>query len=181
LGAEADRNGLFPSGKFWVQEAGPGVLIVTDGREDAVGLGGTGLLARLRFRPLNGGTGVLLRVGHGWVFTGDGALVPLLLPKAQRLELPPTAFRLLQNVPNPFNPMTTIAFELPENTEVNLAVYNLVGQRVRVLVLEARGAGRYQVIWDARDDLGRDVSSGVYFYRLKAGDYLATRRMLLVR
>jgi hypothetical protein len=124
---------------------------------------------------------VLLGVKHGWVLTADGALLPLLLPEPQRLEWPPTVYRLFQNVPNPFNPETTISFELPEGTEVALAVYNLVGQRVRTLVQEARGPGRYRVVWDGRDDLGHDVSSGVYFYRFKAGDFLATRRMLLVR
>ena len=82
-----------------------------------------------------------------------GYSYPYVLPTAQRMELRPRAFRLLQNVPNPFNPITAIAFELPTEARVDLAVYNLVGQRVRTLVKEMRPAGRYRVTWDSQGRL----------------------------
>ncbi|MDA0711994.1 MAG: hypothetical protein O3B73_17485, partial [bacterium] len=65
--------------------------------------------------------------------------------------------------------------------EVDVAVYNLVGQRLRTLVNEEKAPGRYQVVWNGEDDAGREVSSGVYFYRYRAGDFWASRRMLLIR
>ena len=77
--------------------------------------------------------------------------------------------------------MTTIAFELPEDTEVDLAVYNLVGQQVRALVLEARGAGRYQVTWDATNNAGDPVSAGMYLYVIQAGEFRDTRKMVLMK
>jgi hypothetical protein len=124
---------------------------------------------------------VPLDIATAWLFAEDGQLVPVGVPAKFMLAMPPQAFRLMQNVPNPFNPATTIAFELPEAVDVDVAVYNLVGQRLRTLVSEHKAPGRYQVVWDGKDDSKRDVSSGVYFYRYRAGDFWATRRMLLVR
>jgi len=93
----------------------------------------------------------------------------------------PKAFALGQNRPNPFNPTTVIEYVLPESAPVKLEVYNLLGQVVRTLVDEEQMAGRYSVVWDGRDDLGREVASGIYFYRLSAGKFHAVRRMALVR
>ena len=87
----------------------------------------------------------------------------------------------LASYPNPFNPRTVISFELPEEVFVRLVVYNLLGQKVRVLVEEVLGAGVHTVTWDGRDDDGRYVSSGVYVVRLEAGGKAFTRKMLLVR
>jgi len=93
----------------------------------------------------------------------------------------PKAFALGQNRPNPFNPTTVIEYVLPESAPVKLEVYNLLGQVVRTLVDEEQMAGRYSVVWDGRDDLGRELASGIYFYRLSAGKFHAVRRMALVR
>ena len=93
----------------------------------------------------------------------------------------PSMTRLVGNVPNPFNPTTEIRFELSKRTAVNLEVYNVSGQRVRTLVDESRSAGTHAVTWDGRDDNGSSVSSGVYFYRLRAGDFSESRRMTLIR
>lgn len=84
--------------------------------------------------------------------------------------------------PNPFNPTTTIAYDLAERRAVTLAVYDVSGRRVRTLVDgESTGPGRYERVWDGRDDGGRSVASGVYFYRLDAGGFAETRRMVLVK
>ncbi len=88
---------------------------------------------------------------------------------------------LLENAPNPFNPMTTIRFETRRAGTVALTVFDLRGHRVRALVTGHREAGLHEVVWDGRDDQGRAASSGVYAYRLDAGGISQVRRMLLVR
>ena len=94
----------------------------------------------------------------------------------------PRHFALHANAPNPFNSETSIRFELAEESAVRLEVFDLLGQRVRVLVAEALSAGEHQVLWDGRDELGARVSSGVYIYRLRAGgDFRQQRRMLLLK
>jgi hypothetical protein len=94
----------------------------------------------------------------------------------------PNAFALHPAVPNPFNPLTTIRFDLPEAVRVSLQIYNLSGQLVHSLVGASKlDAGRHEVTWNGQDQFGRGVSSGTYFYRLTAGDYVETRRMVLVR
>jgi hypothetical protein len=93
----------------------------------------------------------------------------------------PTVFALDQNYPNPFNPSTTIRYQLPQDQKVTLEVYNVLGQRVTTLVNEAQAAGTYLLQWDATNDQGYRVSSGVYFYRLQAGSFVESRKMLLIR
>ncbi len=90
-------------------------------------------------------------------------------------------FQLAQNFPNPFNPSTTITYRIPEAALVTLTVYNALGQVVRTLVNAVQLAGRHQVVWDGRDERGREVAAGVYLYRLQAGSFQQTRKMLLVR
>ncbi len=94
----------------------------------------------------------------------------------------PVVFSLADNYPNPFNPQTTIQYALPQAADVMLTVYNVVGQPVRTLVAEHQAAGRYAVEWDATNDSGHSVSSGMYFYRLQAGgDFLDIKKMLLLK
>ena len=93
----------------------------------------------------------------------------------------PMKFSLQQNHPNPFNPATMIEFSLPRKGKVELSIYNLLGQRVRVLMVESKPAGMYSAVWDGRDANGREVASGIYFYRLRAGENLATKKMLLLK
>ena len=96
------------------------------------------------------------------------------------LQTRPAAFALTSNYPNLFNPAPTIQYALPEATDVQLTVYNVVGQPVRKLVAEHQSAGRYLVEWDAPDDSGHSLSSGLYFYRLQAGGAVhAVQKMLL--
>ena len=87
---------------------------------------------------------------------------------------------LHDNFPNPFNPTTTIAFSLAHESNVKLVIYNMLGQRIRTLVNGKHAPGSHSVVWNGRDDQGRMVSSGVYFYRLQAGRFIETRRMVLV-
>ncbi len=98
------------------------------------------------------------------------------------LQTLPTSFSLTDNFPNPFNPATTIQYALPQAADVELTVYNVFGQVVRTLVAEYQSAGRYAVEWDATDDSGHSLSSGMYFYRLQAGgEFREVKKMLLLR
>ena len=98
------------------------------------------------------------------------------------LQTRPTAFSLADNFPNPFNPATTIQYALPQAADVELTVYNVVGQPVRTLVAEHQSAGRYAVEWDATNDSGHSLSSGMYFYRLQAGEeFREVKKMLLLK
>ena len=93
----------------------------------------------------------------------------------------PTVLRLLPNAPNPFTTDTTIRFDLPEAGEVELNVYDSAGRRVRSLISDVRGEGEHRVRWDGRSDRGQAMPSGIYFYRFRAGQYIESRRMTLLR
>ena len=93
----------------------------------------------------------------------------------------PTKLTLFQNYPNPFNPTTVIQYALSHNTEVDITIYNISGQKIKTLVKHKEESGYQQVIWDGRNDEGKQVASGIYFYRLKAGAFTLTKRMLLLR
>jgi len=93
----------------------------------------------------------------------------------------PDTYELAQNHPNPFNPTTSISYTLPQPGRVTLHIHNILGQTVRTLVDEIRSAGRHEVLWDGRTASGEEVGSGVYFYSLRAGDVVLTRKMVLMK
>jgi hypothetical protein len=93
----------------------------------------------------------------------------------------PNSLELQQNYPNPFNPSTTISFNVPTSGDVTLEVYNTLGQRVKVLVNGLMPTGEHRVEWNGTNDAGGQVASGVYFYRLSAGDRSETRKMILLQ
>lgn len=102
-------------------------------------------------------------------------------PTAAAANLPDIGARLGQNYPNPFNPTTVIGYELPNPGFVSLRVYDVRGVQVRTLVEENRGTGPQAVMWDGRDNNGATVASGVYVYRLRFGDELLSRKLLLLK
>lgn len=93
----------------------------------------------------------------------------------------PTEFDMEQNYPNPFNPETTIRFSLPNASQVKLEIYNMLGKRVRSLVNGQFNAGIHTAKWDGKDDFGRSLSSGVYFYRIEADRFAKTQRMVMMK
>ncbi len=92
----------------------------------------------------------------------------------------PVSFFLDQNYPNPFNPETSIEFALPEAVDVKLEVFNVLGQRVKTLMDESLEPAKYRIIWDGIDSNGIQVASGIYFYRISAGRFVKTRKMILL-
>jgi hypothetical protein len=93
----------------------------------------------------------------------------------------PDAFELSQNYPNPFNPETEISYVLPNACQVELSVYNLLGQKVKTLVDEFQSAGLKNVKWDGKDENGANVASGVYFYKIKAREFTETKKMIMLK
>ncbi len=93
----------------------------------------------------------------------------------------PKDFELSQSYPNPFNSQTMIKYSLSKPAQVSISIFNILGQRVRTLVKDERQNGAMSVIWNGKNDQGREVSSGIYFYQLKAGEYSQTRRMVLLK
>jgi hypothetical protein len=93
----------------------------------------------------------------------------------------PTTYDISQNYPNPFNPTTTIKYQLPHSSDVQLIIYNALGQKVRTLVTETKEPGYYEVMWDGRNDGGIQVASGIYLYRIKAGEFVRSKKMLLLK
>jgi len=107
----------------------------------------------------------------------------VVVPLAQPI---PEAFHLLQNYPNPFNPETWIPFKLAQDTPVAISIYDTKGQLIRTIALGNKNAGIYTTkdkaaYWDGRDSLGQKVSSGAYYYTLQAGEYKATRKMVILK
>ena len=102
-------------------------------------------------------------------------------PNAKPFANTPKTYRLFQNYPNPFNPETQIKYDLPLSGNVTLSVYNVLGQKVRVLVDGFQDAGRKSVTWDGRDDRGAEAASGIYFYKITAEHYQMTMKMVLLK
>jgi len=122
------------------------------------------------------------RHGVGFWFADTEIKIPNAAEEMETSPLDlPARFQLHQNYPNPFNPATTIEFDVPASARVRIEVFNILGQRTQVLVDEMRSAGRHKVIWNATDQTGRQTPSGVYLYRIVAGDYVSTRTMTLVK
>jgi hypothetical protein len=93
----------------------------------------------------------------------------------------PTAFSLDQNYPNPFNPATTIRFGLPQASSVRIVIYNVLGEPVRMLTDKSFAAGYHHVVWDGQNDHGQVVSAGMYLYRIEAGSFVRTNKMLMIK
>ena len=96
-------------------------------------------------------------------------------------DLIPDDFALYQNFPNPFNPVTTIRFDIPEQSHVLIQIFDVQGRKVNTIINETINPGKQHALWDATNDIGEPVSAGMYFYLIKAGDYTKTRKMILLK
>ncbi len=140
------------------------------------------VILRLVFRPATEIAHTTLEITDNRTWDQALGFNRLALPAPISVQTRPAVFSLAANYPNPFNPQTTIQYALPQAADVGLTVYNVLGQPVRTLVAEHQSAGHYAVEWDATNDSGQSVSSGMYFYRLQAGgDFLDIKKMLLLK
>ena len=102
------------------------------------------------------------------IITDDGSVLP-------------DEYALHQNYPNPFNPVTTLRYNLPENNLVNVTIYDMLGRQVKTLINQTQDAGYRSVIWDATNDHGKPLSAGIYLYQIEAGEYISTKKMVLLK
>jgi hypothetical protein len=108
--------------------------------------------------------------------TGNG-----IINSVERVGEAVDRFDMLQNYPNPFNPETTIEFQIPETSPVHLEIVDIMGRTVRTLASGQFSPGAYRIVWDATDGSGARLSSGVYFYRLVAGENVFLKKMVLLK
>ena len=143
---------------------------------------GDGLLVELIARPLPGFDGKAnLAVTGANVAAQSRAPMSVTFDDAATDGELPRVFSLSQNYPNPFNLETRIKYDLPARARVKLDIYNLRGELIRTLRDEEQPAGKYELRWDGRNADDNTVASGVYVYRIRAGDWKMTRRMTLVK
>src|SRR5690606_23944442 len=99
----------------------------------------------------------------------------------EELTVLPTAYSLSQNYPNPFNPTTQIRFALPQSGMVELKVYDVLGREVVTLINGEHNAGTYTVEWNGKNNYGAQVASGMYIYRIKSGNFVQTKKMMMLK
>ena len=93
----------------------------------------------------------------------------------------PNSFKLYPAYPNPFNPETTISYDLPEQSFVEITIYDMLGKKVRSIVNEKQNPGHKSILWNAKDDYGTVVSAGLYIYQVQAGNFIQTNKMILLK
>jgi hypothetical protein len=164
----------------------PQVINLQDGKASIFALGETAvngdLGLSLVFRTKLETEGSYIEITDGLLRDGNYGVNSLRGPASVMIETRPEVYALNDNYPNPFNPETTIKYQLPEAGLVTLEVYNMLGQVVKTLVSENQTAGRKTVQWDATNDNGQSLSSGMYFYHVEAGEgFQDTKKMLLLK
>ncbi len=165
-------------------------LLLSQSHEGRVTLAGSrtaggspidGLLAQLHFLPLDPEAEGLFRLDAGIVRVGSRHLQQVSDLGSVTGRWVPQDFALSPNYPNPFNPSTTISFQLPVASKVTLVIYDILGQKIRTLVDDHQVAGVHRVVWDARNDQAQAVGAGVYFTRLHAGKFHQVQKLLLLK
>jgi hypothetical protein len=130
------------------------------------------------FPPFTDSVGVATS-GHGYcyvIYNPNPSDAPIR--KGDNL---PKEFALAQNYPNPFNPSTIISFDVPTRSRVAVSIYNVLGQKVKSLVDEDMAPGKYTKDWDGTNVTGSKVSSGIYFYKMEAGSFVSTKKMVMLK
>jgi len=122
--------------------------------------------------------------GEEYILTGTDEIVlnqgTTVMTLTKRAILP-QEYTLHQNYPNPFNPVTSLSYNLPEQAQVTLIVYDLMGRKITQLINTIQEAGYKSVQWNATDTFGKPVSAGVYLYQIRAGEFVQTRKMVLLK
>ena len=118
-----------------------------------------------------------------YICSFDGAIYKFVQTNSagEHSNLIPNKFSLYQNYPNPFNPITTMSYDLPEDSFVNITIYDILGMKVKTVVNTTQNAGYKSVIWDATNNNGKPISAGVYLYQIQAGEFVQTKKMVLLK
>ena len=163
----------------WVVESKPGQLIIAAGLSNSQRAFSGSDLGHLAFvRLSNEQTGV--RTNGALIYADRLTHKPAFVSTLSVGALPET-FVLYPAHPNPFNPVTNITYDIAQNSEVTLEIYNVMGQRVRTLAQGSHEPGRYRVMWNATNDYGQSLSSGMYIYRIQAGDFVSVKKLILMK
>jgi len=117
----------------------------------------------------------------GWIKFDVPNGTPTEIADDYQNDLIPATYELFANYPNPFNPVTTFEYSLPTKSDVEISIYNILGRKVITLVNQSKNAGYHSVQWYGKDSYGQNVASGIYLYQIKAGDFTATRKMMLLK
>lgn len=158
----------------------PGELLVGNGIVEGDPVSGYGLLSEMKFRVLGSPSKATFSLEE--VLFASSSQDVRRVGQLPSVNVRPQSFYLGTNYPNPFNPSTSIEYGLPETCPLELTVFDILGQRIRTLARsEAQPAGFYTVRWDGRDDLGRNVGSGLYFYRLHTPEFTRTQKMTVIK
>ena len=179
--AEQGVDNLLGGGSplFLTSAKEPGQVMIANARvTNGAGVSGSGGAAVLTFRRLGNALGGF-QLSNLQVLDASGSVSKI--ENLQALDLRPKEFGLDQNYPNPFNPATQISYRAPADGHVRLVIYNLLGQQVRTLVNGFTPAGAYTITWDGKDEVGRQVASGIYLYRMQADKFSAVHRMTLLK
>ena len=186
--APADEDLLKSTGgetpMFFHRMLADGQVEIANGLVNGTAVSGGGDIVRFVFRVLyEFEDNARFEIANGLVFDPTSLSNPAVVAGVLELQSTPREFALHQNFPNPFNPDTTIKYDLAESSDVTLQIYNVLGQVVRTLVAsEAQNAGRYQIRWNGMDDRGVPVSSGVYFYQISAdGKFQQVQKLMLLK
>jgi hypothetical protein len=173
-------GGETPLFHTWSDNAGE--ITVANAVINGSSVSGGGDIVRLTFKVLREfEDNARFEVANGLIADPSQLSNPAVVAGVLDIQSTPTEFALLQNFPNPFNPETTIQYNLAESADVTLHIYNVVGQVVRTLVAERQSAGRYRVQWSGMDDRNVPVSSGIYFYEIRAGKNKDVRKLMLLK
>lgn len=182
---EVDGNllntGSGESTLFLASDKTPGQIAVGSMKVDGQGANGAGDLVEFTFITQAPPQSTDFQILDGVLVDLTGNIDAINNIEIGNLKPVPTDYALDQNLPNPFNPSTTIKYQLPVSGDATLVIYNLLGQQVRTLVKDNLEAGFHSVLWDGKDELGKQVASGVYIYRLQSGDFSTARRMMLLK
>ncbi|MDP6966313.1 MAG: T9SS type A sorting domain-containing protein, partial [Candidatus Marinimicrobia bacterium] len=133
---------------------------------------------------VSGTWSVIATDGKGYSYPTNGPFELTIDASSVSVDEPmliPETFSLHANYPNPFNPSTAITYDLPKRSLVTLGIYDILGKQIKTLVNQSQDAGNKIAVWDGTDDLGRQVSAGVYLYQIQAGEFTQTRKMLLLK
>ena len=184
--APADENLLTSTGGETLSHhvVTDGQVQVVTGMYNGTAVSGGGDIVQFVFRVLyEFEDNARFEIADGLVFDPSNLSNPAVVAGVLELQSTPREFALHQNFPNPFNPDTTIKYDLAESADVTLQIYNVLGQVVRTLVAsEVQNAGRYQIRWNGMDERGVPVSSGIYFYQIAAdGKFSDVRKLMLLK